>query len=278
MACDTAFRVVARRCLADLTANHEAACKGAAVAVHQMRVALTRLRTAILFFSPMVADSEQARIRHDLKWLNRHLGTLRDLDVAIERLAAIEKEQPEATPYHRVWNDKRAESHRELALALRSARYRRALKSCSAWIENGPWSINKGKQAVDRRAAPIVAYSLRKLERWQQKLLKRSRKLARMGTEQRHRVRLLNKKLSYAIACFEDLFADRRFAKLRAGLKHLRKAQRALGQLNDDARGRSLAATLPAEGGAEEMPVFGPKRKKKLIRTAARAYRKLAEL
>ena len=59
MACDTAFRVVARRYLGDLTANHEATCKGDPVALHQMRIALTRLRTAILFFSPMVVDTQR---------------------------------------------------------------------------------------------------------------------------------------------------------------------------------------------------------------------------
>ncbi len=57
MACDTAFRVVGRRYFGDLTANFEGACKGDSEAVHQMRVALTRLRAVIVFFSPMVADS-----------------------------------------------------------------------------------------------------------------------------------------------------------------------------------------------------------------------------
>src|ERR1700736_1018179 len=76
MACDTAFRVVARRYLADLTANHEATCSGDPAALHQMRIALTRLRTAILFFSPMVADPQRTRIRGELKWLNTHLGVV----------------------------------------------------------------------------------------------------------------------------------------------------------------------------------------------------------
>src|SRR5664280_2251333 len=96
MACDTAFRVVARRCLGDLTASHQATCKGDRTALHQMRIALTRLRTAILFFSPMVADSQRTQIRDELKWLNAHLGAARDLDVAVERLGAVDKRQPRA--------------------------------------------------------------------------------------------------------------------------------------------------------------------------------------
>jgi len=49
MECDTAFRVVARRYLRDLTANHAATCDGDPKALHAMRIALTHLRTAIVF-------------------------------------------------------------------------------------------------------------------------------------------------------------------------------------------------------------------------------------
>src|SRR5260370_11838992 len=84
MACDTAFRVVARRCLENLIGNHEATSRGDPGALHQMRIALTRLRTAILFFSPMVDDPDPTRLSDDLSWLNAQLGTVRDLDVAIE--------------------------------------------------------------------------------------------------------------------------------------------------------------------------------------------------
>ena len=58
MACDTAFRIIARHCLADLAANQPATCEGDPAALHRMRIALTRLRTAIVFFSPMVADRQ----------------------------------------------------------------------------------------------------------------------------------------------------------------------------------------------------------------------------
>ncbi len=68
------------------------------MALHQMRIALTRLRTAISFFSPMVTDSQQTRIRDELKWLNAHLGAARDLDVAIERLRAITRSGRKTTP------------------------------------------------------------------------------------------------------------------------------------------------------------------------------------
>ncbi len=279
MASDTAFRIIAGRYLRDLTANHETTCRGESVALHKMRIALTRLRTAILFFSPMIDDPKRARIRDELKWLNSQLGTARDLDVAMERLEADNKQQQPATPYYRSWNKKRADSHRHLTQALRSARYRRLIESISGWIENGPWSTKKGKQAAQERASPIAVYSARKLTQWQEKLLQKCRKLRKMDTKKRHRLRLLNKKLCYSIECLEDLFPDKRLSRQPTALKYLRKAQRSLGQLNDDANSRSLAAALQRDGiPAAPLEFLGPKREKRLIRTAAAAYRKLAAL
>jgi CHAD domain-containing protein len=278
MACDTVFRIVARRHLGDLTAHHEATCKGDPVALHQMRIALTRLRTAIWFFSPMVVDTGQAQIKGELKWLNTQLGAVRDLDVATEQLQAADKRRPQATSDHRSWAVKLADGHRHMSQALRSARYRRLIKITSGWIENGPWSIRKGKRATKQRAWSIATYGAGKLARWRQRLLKKSRKLPEMDAKKRHRLRLLNKKLCYSIEFLEDLFPGKIFSKQRAALKYLRKAQKSLGRLNDDANSQSLAAALQRDGDGESLPFLGPKREKRLVRKAAAAYRKLAAL
>jgi len=278
MPCDTAFRVIARRYLSELMSHHDATCRGDTTALHQMRVSLTRLRTVILFFSPVIADTEFARIRKELKWLNTHLGAVRDLDVAIERLNAANQDQPHTEPFYRSWSERRLDGHRRLARALRSIRYRRLIRSLSEWIESGPWSTSRAKQAAKERAQPIAAFAADKLALWQQNLLKKSRKLLRMDADKRHRLRLLNKKLSYSIEAFEDLFSDKRFSQHEAQLKYLRKTQRALGQLNDNERGQSLAAALRPDGVSVPLKFFKPKREKRLLRAAAAAYDKLDAL
>src|SRR5260370_21061332 len=163
MPCDTAFRVVARRCLGDLTAHHEGTCRGDPVALHQMRIALTRLRTAILFFSPMIDDPRRTQIRDELKWLNAHLGAVRDLDVATERLRAVDKQRPRTVPYYLPLNIKRANGQPLLARALRSARYQRLVKSISGWIDNEPWSIKAGTQGASKHASPHTTNNQHKL-------------------------------------------------------------------------------------------------------------------
>ena len=89
---------------------------------------------------------------------------MRDLDVAIDRLKKIDKTTSTSnTAIIAPGSAKRADIHRRLARALRSARYQRLVQDTSDWIERGPWSIRKGKAATVKRASPIAAYSVRKL-------------------------------------------------------------------------------------------------------------------
>jgi CHAD domain-containing protein len=278
MACDTAFRIVARRHLDALIANQEATSSGDPTALHQMRVALTHLRTAILFFSPMVEDAIRDEVRDELKWLNGELGTVRDLDVAVDRIKVLNKKRPQILPAVGAWNEKRNDGHRTLSRMLNSVRYRWLVDQTSGWIENGPWSTKRDKHAEAERAKPIGVYTTDKLIEWEKALLKRSRKLRKMGTKKRHRLRLFNKKLTYSIDSFEDLFEDKKFAKQKAALKQLRRAQRSLGQLNDGARGEALAEALKRGGVQTEVRFLKKKQEKRLLKKTAKAYRKLDKL
>jgi CHAD domain-containing protein len=278
MACDTAFRIVARRRLDTLKANQEATSNGDPAALHQMRIALTHLRAAILFFSPMVNDELRDEVRDELKWLNSELGAVRDLDVAVERIKTLEQRQPQTIGALGSWNEKRTEGHQTLARMLDSVRYRWLIDQTSGWIENGPWSTKKDKQAAKERASPIGPYSEQRLEEWERKLLKRSRMLRKMGTKKRHRLRLFNKRLTSSIDSLEDLFTDKKFSKQKTVLKHLSKAQKSLGQLNDAARGHELAGELERKGVATPLKFLKSKRKKRLLKKASKAFRKLKKL
>ena len=148
MACDTAFRVVARRCLADLTANHATTCRGDPEALHQMRVALARLRAAISFFSPMVADSQRKQIRAELKWLHAQLGAVRDLDVAIGRLETASKQRPHD---YRSWKAKRAQSHRRSSTGAPFSEVSATDQKC-IWLDRERTLVHRGNKACRQGA------------------------------------------------------------------------------------------------------------------------------
>jgi CHAD domain-containing protein len=277
MACDTAFRIIARRHLNSVIAQHEGTCGGDPDALHQIRIALTHLRAAIRFFSPMVDDAVRPVVWTELKWLHSQLGMVRDLDVAIERIVAASGDDLALIAQLQSWQEKRAESHRLLARALQSARYRRLIERTSGWIENGPWSTRRSKGAIRLRRSPLANHAAHRLAEWKKMLLKRSRRLDELGVKKRHRLRLLNKRLTYAFVSLEDLFVDKSLEKQKAILKQLRRAQRSLGQLNDDATGRALAKALNGEGAAISFRFLGRKQKNLLLKRAATAYKKLGK-
>jgi CHAD domain-containing protein len=114
------------------------------------------------------------------------------------------------------------------------------------------------------------------LARWRETLLNKSRKLEDMGVKKRHRLRLANKRLRYSMEFLAGLLASNG-SSMDATLKHLRRAQDALGELNDASKRQTIAVALKRNG-----PLLGDssqsldrKRTKQLMRNAARAYRKM---
>lgn len=244
-------------------------------ALHQIRIALTHLRTAIRFFSPMVDDALRPKVWAELKWLNSQLGMVRDLDVAIARVVAETGDELAVIAELQHWDDKRAESHRLLARALQSARYRRLVEQTSSWIESGPWSTRRSKEAIRLRRCPLADHATAQLTEWEKTLLRKAKTLRKLDVEKRHKLRILNKRLTYSIESLQDLFADESLTKQKSILKQLRRAQRSLGQLNDDARGQTLAASLNEAVPEAGIRFLDRKREKRLLRTASTAYRKL---
>src|SRR3569832_2249790 len=273
MACEAAFRAIARHCVEDLDNHRPAAARRNRDALHAMRVALTRLRSAISLFSPMVVDPEQVRLKAELKWLNGVLGTARDLDVAIDQLTAIRSPPNNGGAGDRAWHQLHDDSHRRLARALGSPRYRRLIDNISHWIEDGAWS--RSELSAKRRATSLARHGTRKLKRWHGKLLRAAKDLEHMGEQRMHRLRRRSKRLRYSIEFLADLLQE---DCSRSILKHLRKAQSSLGEINAAARRRTIAGSLgvPVPEWFDDEP--DRKRERRLIRAAAQAYRKMPEL
>jgi CHAD domain-containing protein len=272
MPCATVFRLVASACLEDVKAHHRGARNGDTDAVHQTRVALTRLRAAIAFFEPMVEDSEWTLLKSELKWLNGYLGATRDLDVAIAN-----------APRERLFRTARVESQRQLRRALTSDRYRRLFKDIVNWVNHGPWSEVSDRRLVRLRASPASAYHARRLARWHEKLVDKSRGLQGKSSHKQHRVRLASKRLRYAIEFSEDVLPKDDFVRWRAIVKQLRKAQQILGELHDAEAAGALAAELHQSARTsrtarerEPLELLDRKQRSRLLRRATAAYRKIA--
>jgi triphosphatase len=83
MSAGRAFTLVGRAGLRHMAANVVLILGQDGNALHQMRVALRRLRAAISLFSAVVADDRAEAIKTELRWLARELGPARDLDTLL---------------------------------------------------------------------------------------------------------------------------------------------------------------------------------------------------
>jgi triphosphatase len=81
-----AFQAIAHACLHQLVGNLPAMQGGDPEGLHQMRVALRRLRAAISLFAVMLADPQTQQMKAEFKWLTGELGPARELDVFIKQV------------------------------------------------------------------------------------------------------------------------------------------------------------------------------------------------
>jgi CHAD domain-containing protein len=111
--------------------------------VHDMRVATRRARMALEVFPDAVPEEARARFADELRFLGRALGRVRDLDVGLERAAAMETEAGEEERaawrvFEQALRIRRERRRVALIEALDSERYAGLLAAMRAWAEDGP--------------------------------------------------------------------------------------------------------------------------------------------
>lgn len=224
----------------------------AAEPLHQARVALRRLRSALSLFRPLLADTEYERMRRRLRVLAGVLGDARNLDVFLERAA-----EPEGPANHpelpledlRV---RRAEAYDKVVEMLGSRRVRRLMIDLLAWVEDGRWREPADKKARARLAEPAEFLAARLLEKRRRRVRKQGRDLTGLDPDARHQVRIEAKKLRYASEFFVGMVPSKKDRRRhRDFVASLQALQGSLGDLNDLQTGREIAAALarsPEEG------------------------------
>jgi CHAD domain-containing protein len=143
--------------------NDPGARAGDADAVHDMRVATWRLRSALRTFRGRLWNREQTEaLRAELSWLADQLGGVRDGQVMAQRLDAAVAEQPAelvvGPVYSRIHGDLDAEirhARRDLDAALNSGRYFRLLDEVDRLVDTPPASEVRGRW-VRRKVAAAV--------------------------------------------------------------------------------------------------------------------------
>ena len=253
MTCKEAFRVIGLGCLRHLIANEPAMLTGNGESLHQMRVALRRLRAAISVFAEVVADEDTQRIKSELGWITGELGPARDLDTFVAEVLTPFREQhpgePGLVPICRDFARRRAKAYAHAADVVRSARFRALVLQLAEWIEAGRWTQSEDELLRLRREQPIAIHAADEFTRRLRKLRKQGRLLGQLTPEERHKLRIRAKKLRYAMEFFAEVFPGHKQARRRkAALSSVKALQDALGALNDISTRERLASQIALSG------------------------------
>ncbi len=232
---EEALRQILRSCVQHWCANEAAALDGRDLeGVHQLRVAIRRLRSAFSVFGHLLDREERARLSGEAKRIIDGFGPARDWDVfSTELLAPISAARPGDPDIARLLEMAQVERRRgyEAARAeIASHPYTRYLLELRLWIEASGWRERATEQGAHWFDRPIVAFADQLLAKRHHKARKLGRSFAKLSPEQRHAVRIALKKLRYACEFFEGLY---RRKDTRPYLASLKQMQDSLGHLND---------------------------------------------
>jgi inorganic triphosphatase YgiF len=254
-----AFQLIARACIRQILANRTGTLAGDTEALHQMRIGLRRLRTAISLFDEVVADDRREATKQDLKWITEELGPPRDLDVLqTEVLDPLLKAMPSETDRAEVQKEfklRRQQAHDAAAHSIESDRFVASILAIVEWIEAGSWTLSSDPLIRLRRELPIDKYAADELARRRKKIRKQGKHLRTLSTKKRHKLRISAKKLRYASEFFEDVFPGKKNKRHRkSAVEALKDLQSALGQLNDVAARERMMSDVAKQKPISEMP------------------------
>ena len=233
MTVEAALQEIGRACLAHLLHNEAAALAMDPEGVHQMRVAIRRVRSAISAFKKFLPAKDHRRVSGELAWLLDILGRARNLDVfATELLLPARGElshEAGIDDLAAALEGERTAAYQRVERAILSERHAAGMLRLSHWFEARGWRDGRAQQSA-LLTSPIGELAPRLLDRRWRELRKRSKRFGRLTARQRHKLRIAAKKLRYTIELLGSLFDHH---DLQEFMKRLKRLQDDLGYAND---------------------------------------------
>jgi triphosphatase len=228
MAVEVALQRIGGSCLAQLLRNEAAVLAAQPEGVHQMRVALRRLRSAISSLKKMLPAEDRRWAAEELGWLGGALSPARNLDVfATELLEAARPglaDEPGSYELGATLDRMRRAAYERVREAIISERYTAAMLRLLGCFE----MRRRQDAALLNCRIGKIAPSI--LDRRRKRIRQRSTGFDRLTPRERHKLRIAAKKLRYTIELFGNLFDK---DDLRKYVRKLKRLQDDLGYAND---------------------------------------------
>ncbi|WP_179775691.1 CHAD domain-containing protein [Amycolatopsis endophytica] len=210
--------------------DHEAGTRSGADPedLHQMRVAVRRLRSVLKLLGPAGDD-----VRAELKWLAAALGEVRDHDVLIGHLRSTvasfdAADQPAAARLIRIFVAERAKAKRRLNRVLGSARYTALLRSTARLVLTELHLVQgNGSRPQPLDVGAVIRKPYRKL----------TKAVAALPTDppddELHELRIYGKRLRYAAETAKQAARKKQMAQVKPLIKATKRLQDVLGDHQD---------------------------------------------
>lgn len=227
-----AFRSIGLGCLEHFQRNEKGLLKGGeAEFIHQARVALRRLRSAIKLFAPALPPEFVSAYGQTWQTLASALGDARNWDVFLEEtLPPLQAAFSDNRDIKRLRNEARSRAksaRRSIIRLLAVSEYPRLLVEFTSAIY----------ALTDTLPMPLTEFTNERITSHARRAKKLATQHATLSLEERHRMRISFKKLRYTLEFFASLLAKKRLIPYLAALSRL---QDELGLINDHVTAEAL--------------------------------------
>ena len=196
--------------------------------VHQVRVALRRLRSLLKLFAPVLPDGFVERFKPLLRDNARRFDGVRDLDVF--RAEVFDPASADGPPRAAGWPKLRRRVTAAGAAARREAAVALAPSVQSPLILAFIAATLRLTDGTPEKTGDLRAFARGRLERLRKRARRRLKRAEDLEAGRLHELRIAVKELRYAIEFFASLYPGRPTARY---VDRLKRAQATLGSLHD---------------------------------------------
>ena len=197
--------------------------------LHQLRVAIRRLRSDLRTFRPLLAEEETPAMDRELQTLALSLGEVRDIDVLLSRTKKIYPDlRPALAPMLAGLRARRKEARQRLLADLRSDRYAQLLERLVVMARD-PMLTPVAAQPASVALGSIARRAWRRLEKREGPILKSPEST----DEELHEARIATRRARFAIESVAAQLGDPVEGQARAVVVELIELQDVLGRHQD---------------------------------------------
>jgi inorganic triphosphatase YgiF len=220
-------------------------------AIHQMRVALRRLRAGLKMFARALPGAGLAPFRDQARDIASALGQAREIDAFVDLVQAgpltqfAQDASFDALLAHA--QTLRASAYEAAHASLNDAKTSRFVLELQAYCARRGWRNDLAGDDLAALTSPLRIFAAQALSDLDKRVQKRGKRLRKLTPDDRHELRIALKNMRYGADFLCLAFNDAR--AVRAFLKRAAALQDDLGVYNDSIAACLAAATIEREAG-----------------------------